>query len=123
MSTAASTHQTSDATYRAIMRYDIVSGLLNDTGALYVTSGSFDSIEANNTPYQNVTTWAFGAEQTAFGAFNIRQGSATGVMTLDNLTVGTTFVSAVPEPQTWVMIGIGSSFMLWNLRRRREIQG
>lgn len=31
-------------------------------------------------------------------------------------------VAPVPEPKTWVMIGIGSAFMLWNLRRRREIK-
>lgn len=108
--------------YRAIMRYDIVSGLANDTGALYVTSGSFDIVESNNTPYQDVTTWTFGVEQTAFGAFNIRQGTNTGVMTLDNLNVGTTFASAVPEPATWALIGISSSFMLWNVRRRRSVQ-
>jgi len=28
-------------------------------------------------------------------------------------------VVAVPEPKTWALIGIGSSFMLWNMRRRR----
>ena len=29
----------------------------------------------------------------------------------------------VPEPNTCVMFGIGASFMLWNLRRRRRFQG
>ncbi len=31
-------------------------------------------------------------------------------------------IQSIPEPKTWVMIGIGSAFMLWNLRRRREIK-
>lgn len=31
-------------------------------------------------------------------------------------------VTTVPEPSTWALIGLGSTFMLWNLRRHR-IQG
>jgi hypothetical protein len=52
--------------------------------------------------------------------FAFRQDAAThGAASIDQLIVATTFGEAVPEPQTWVLIGIGSSFMLWNLRRRR----
>lgn len=40
-------------------------------------------------------------------------------LTLDNISYAN---YAVPEPKTWVMIGIGSAFMLWNMRRRREIK-
>jgi hypothetical protein len=32
-------------------------------------------------------------------------------------------LTAVPEPKTWALIGIGTSFMLWNLRRRHRFQG
>jgi hypothetical protein len=28
--------------------------------------------------------------------------------------------TALPDPKTGALIGIGSSFMLWNLRRRRR---
>jgi len=109
-----------NTTYRAVMRYDIVSGLVNDTGALYITTGAFDSVEANNTTYQNVTTWAFGTEQTAFGAFNIRQGTNTGVYTIDNVLVGTTFASAaIPEPSTYALLGLGLG-ALWFLRRKKH---
>jgi len=31
-------------------------------------------------------------------------------------------VAAVPEPSTWALIGLGSAFMLWNLRRKRSIK-
>jgi len=30
-------------------------------------------------------------------------------------------VIAVPEPTTWALIGLGSAFALWNIRRRRTI--
>jgi hypothetical protein len=31
-------------------------------------------------------------------------------------------VSAVPEPTTWALIGLGSAFMIWNLRRKRSVR-
>ena len=39
-------------------------------------------------------------------------------LTLDNISYAN---AAVPEAKTWVLIGIGSAFMLWNLRRKRKI--
>ena len=45
-----------------------------------------------------------------------------GTGTDAGLAIDNFSVTAVPEPKTWVMIGIGTSFMLWNLRRRRRIQ-
>ena len=43
--------------------------------------------------------------------------AASQTALFDNITV------TVPEPKTWVMIGIGTSFMLWNLRRKRNLVG
>jgi len=31
--------------------------------------------------------------------------------------------AAIPEPSTWALIGLGSAFMMWNLRRKRRIEG
>lgn len=31
-------------------------------------------------------------------------------------------ITAVPEPGTWALIGLGSAFMVWNLRRKRSIK-
>lgn len=63
------------------------------------------------------------AINTSLSAFSFRQASSTGDMSIDNLVVADTFAQAVPEPKTWALIGIGASFMLWNLRRRRRILG
>ncbi len=43
--------------------------------------------------------------------------AGTGTVTMDN------FLITVPEPKTWLLIGIGTSFMIWNLRRRRRFDG
>jgi hypothetical protein len=48
----------------------------------------------------------------------------TGAGSGNNAHIGIDNVSvtAVPEPTTWTLIGIGSAFMLWNVRRRRSVQ-
>jgi len=30
--------------------------------------------------------------------------------------------TAVPEPSTWALIGLGSMMMIWNFRRRRAFK-
>ena len=46
-------------------------------------------------------------------------GSTNGQgLGIDNFSIT---ANTVPEPQTWVLIGIGSAFMLWNLRRKRRV--
>lgn len=42
--------------------------------------------------------------------------SSDNGVAIDNFSLSAT---TVPEPQTWALIGIGSAFMIWNLRRRR----
>ena len=65
--------------------------------------GLFDSAGYN-------TTVSLGAPTTIFTA-----ASGTTLKGID--------FAPVPEPKTWVMIGIGSWFMLWNVRRRRNLVG
>jgi len=48
-------------------------------------------------------------------------GLGAGQSATFNATNG--LVTVVPEPKTWVMLGIGTSFMLWNLRRKRNLVG
>ena len=44
--------------------------------------------------------------------------AGSGTITMDNFQI-----TSVPEPRAWVMIGIGIWFMLWNVRRKRRLQG
>jgi hypothetical protein len=104
--------------YNVVMRYDIVAGTLNDTGRLYVSTTPFDSNEASNIPYQDVTAWTGGTELTSFSGMSLRQGSNSGNFTIAQVNVATTFAEAIPEPTTWALIGLGTAFVLWRIRRR-----
>lgn len=49
----------------------------------------------------------------------------TGLLGATNaqaLSIDNFSLTAVPEPSTWALIGIGSAFMLWNLRRKRSLK-
>jgi len=50
-------------------------------------------------------------------AFDTTGANSQGIG-LDNVSV-----TAVPEPSTWALIGLGSAFAIWNIRRRRAING
>lgn len=103
---------TLNTTYQIVLRFDTDAG---DDMTLWVNPSTISST--------NVTSSDTGAI-TSMDGFSFRQAAAThGASSIDNLIVATTFAEAVPEPKTWVMIGIGSAFMLWNVRRRRDLQG
>ena len=51
---------------------------------------------------------------TAIGGAAI---AGTGSGQVDNFQV-----QAIPEPSTWALIGIGSAFAIWNIRRRRTLR-
>ncbi|MDX2080238.1 MAG: PEP-CTERM sorting domain-containing protein [Terrimicrobiaceae bacterium] len=108
--------------YNIVFRYNIIAGAANDTGSLYVSTGTFDSVETNNTPYQNVTTWTGGTEVSSFAAIYLRQGTNTGTETIDQVRVATTWAQAIPEPSTWALIGLGTTVVLMGIRRRRSIK-
>lgn len=62
-------------------------------------------------------TWTDATSPMFDGYAGIYVSGANAGPKFDNLSITT-----VPEPSTWALIGLGSTFMLWNLRRRR-IQG
>lgn len=65
------------------------------------------------------TVTALDNDSTVFLRYTVSGATAAaGNNRIDNIQL-----NAVPEPKTWVMIGIGTSFMMWNLRRRRRVQG
>ncbi|MGH8046614.1 MAG: hypothetical protein ACREKL_05170 [Chthoniobacterales bacterium] len=110
-------------TYNVVFRYDIVSGLANDTGKLYVSTSPFTLSEGSYTAYQDVTTWTGGTEVTSFAGAYIRQGTNSGVLTLDNYQVGTTFkdVTPVPEPHEYAIAMAGLLGAIILMRRRRMV--
>ncbi len=98
---------------------------LNITGpAPVVTNGALDgNLSANQVAFTGVAisglAWAPG--ETVF--IRWKDANETGNdagLAIDNMTIG---VSTVPEPTTWALIGLGTAFMMWNLRRKRQIEG
>jgi hypothetical protein len=86
-------------------RYDIVSGLTNDTGELFV----------NGNPYVAAVTTGTDAA-TSFSSVNFRQGTAANAatVTIDNVSVN---VTAIPEPASALLLGLG---LIGFVGRRRK---
>lgn len=85
------------------------------------TTGALDGNAAGN--FSNLTAAGISVSVAAASNIFFRWVDANDSGNDQFLAVDNVVFSAVPEPKTWVMIGIGTSFMLWNLRRRRRVQG
>lgn len=106
--------------YNVIVRYGFVAGALNDTGTVFVSSGAFDPVEANNTPYLTDAYNGTTAEIAGFTGLQLRQGGASTAPTVnvDNLSVANTFAEAIPVPEAST-VALGLLAGLGLLRRRR----
>jgi hypothetical protein len=70
--------------------------------------------------FTNAVTFRFFAVgQTNTGGWGFTSGNATSAA--DGLIV-TGSVNVVPEPSTWALIGLGSAFVLWRIRRKKSTQ-
>ncbi len=94
--------------YNILVRYDFVSGLTNDTGALFINPTTEDG--SGDTAYVAATT--IGNDATIIGSVNLRQGGSTASagVTIDSITF------SIPEPSTALLGALG---VLAILRRRR----
>ena len=110
---------------RIVTRYDVVSGDQNDVGYIYVNPTGTD--ESTNTPYLAATTFAVAENTQTLSGVNLRQGTASSAptLTVDDLTVATTFADAVnpgttvvPEPAGLAVLGIAGVTALGRRRRK-----
>lgn len=90
-------------------------------GTTYHIVESLDTATGRSTVYLNPTTETGGLSATdptssvAIGAFRLTQNTGEGTLSLDNLTVATSFAEVVPEPATLALV----AFPCLTLTRRR----
>lgn len=94
--------------YTLLVRYDIVAGTTNDTGALFINPAN--ELGVGDTAYVAATT--IGTDATVINSVSLRQGTAASApgVTIDSITV------LVPEPSSTLLGALG---ILGLLRRRR----
>jgi hypothetical protein len=94
--------------YTLLVRYDIVAGTSNDTGALFINPAN--QLGIGDTAYVSATT--IGTDATLINSVSLRQGAGTSApgVTIDSITV------LVPEPSSTLLGALG---ILGLLRRRR----
>jgi len=92
-----------------------VTGALTFGGTLNLTTG-YSANVGDSVKLFNAGSYA--------GALSVTGTSLGGGLSWNTGTLNTDgTITVVPEPKTCVLIGIGISFTLWNLRRRRKMEG
>lgn len=77
---------------------------------------SFTSFIDNRSSTADFTTVAL-MDFTNLASFKIEQAAGNFFLSVDNIDVST--VSAVPEPSTWAMLGLGLAFVAGSVRRKK----
>lgn len=102
--------------YQVVIRYN-TGALVNPVSSLWV-----NPISEGDTLNRGDATDSF-AGFPGIAHFSLRQsltsGNGMGTLTVDDLKVGTDFVSVVPEPQSGLLIGVA---LLAGWRSRRNLQ-
>ncbi|HVE15368.1 MAG TPA: PEP-CTERM sorting domain-containing protein [Chthoniobacterales bacterium] len=96
--------------YTITLTRTFVAGAANDTGFVNVDGSS----------YTGLVTWAgTSGEDASLAAIALRQGSAGSAATIAGIGSMTVTTSAVPEPGTVALMGLGLGAVLFGARRRR----
>jgi hypothetical protein len=99
--------------FTLLARYDIIAGLANDTGALFINPTS--PLGASDTPY--VDALNVGTDATTISSVSLRQGGNTPFGTVSSITIDQ--ISAVPEPTSMALIGmVGAAGLAARYRRK-----
>jgi autotransporter-associated beta strand protein len=90
----------------------VTGGNITYGGTLYVSLGGFTP--AHNSTYKLFTGTRGGSSQFDNIFFSNSEYQSGSTFNYDTGTL-----TVVPEPSTWVLIGVGAAFVLWRLRRRK----
>lgn len=101
------------------------------------TVGQFDTINvtSGSLAYGGTLNLVFGYTPTVNSTYTLFTGASVASATGDFATLsfnnpeyagtfapatGTLTLTAIPEPKTWALLGLGASFLLWQIRRRKS---
>jgi hypothetical protein len=102
-----------NTSYEVVIKWDFLSGTLNDILTVYVDPT--DPILTNNTVY--ASTNFIVAEPTTISAANLRIGAAT---TTPGVLVDSIEVQLVPEPSTYALLALSAAGVAGYVVRRRR---
>jgi hypothetical protein len=102
-----------NTSYEAVIKWDFVSGTLNDVLSLYIDPT--DPVLTNNAVY--ASTNFLTTEPTTVAAANLRIGSSTSTV---GALVDSIEVSVVPEPSTYALLALGAAGLGAHVVRRRR---
>ena len=94
-------------------RITVNGGLLTYGGTLSLLFGFTPAV---NSTYQLFTGASVATAAGDFATLTFNDPAYQGSYNPDS---GLLTLTAVPEPQTWVLLGLGASFLLWQIRRRK----
>lgn len=107
------------------------AGKLDGTGVQLTYAGALTLNITSATPLSNYNLFSFGSETGTFDSITLAGSFFGGSMVADNgvwtatsgdydftFNESTGVLSVVPEPSTWALIGLGSAFVLWRIRRK-----
>jgi hypothetical protein len=105
---------------------DSTSGVYTSSSALAFTAtvngtaGPIDgNLPANQTQFSNISLDTSGS--LANGQYLSVRWDKGNQTTSPALGVDDFSLNVVPEPSTWALIGLGSAFVLWRIRRKRVV--
>jgi hypothetical protein len=101
--------------FSLLARYDFVSGLANDTGALFINP--IDRLGVGDTAYS--TAFTTGTDATSISSVSLRQGSTTPVGTISSIFVDGAV--AVPEPTSMALLCMTGAVGLAVGYRRKKV--
>lgn len=107
-----------DSFASSINNYTSLNASVTNTSGVLLTPDANAGYTGNTLSLANATFQDLSSVTFRFYAFNSESSSGTGGFQGDLTFSGE--LQLIPEPSTWALIGLGTAFVLWRIRRKRS---